>query len=130
MHAHRFTAGLLILLGSAFLGLGCKNDSATPYGSSTATGPSTSPTPPEPNTVVMSGMAFSPVTLTVAAGTTVTWKNLDGVAHTSTSDTGVWDTGRMAAGATATTTFRTAGSYPYNCVYHASMGMRGTVIVQ
>jgi plastocyanin len=78
----------------------------------------------------MLGMAFNPVTITVTVGSTVTWKNEDGVAHTSTSDTGVWDTGKMAAGATATTTFKTAGTYPYNCVYHASMGMKGTVIVQ
>jgi plastocyanin len=75
-------------------------------------------------------MTFSPATITVRVGTTVTWNNNDGVAHTSTSDTGVWDTGRLAPGATATTTFNTAGTFTYNCTYHAAMGMKGTVVVQ
>jgi plastocyanin len=127
---NRFTASTLLLLGLAMFAAACNNDPSNPYGSSAATAPSTPSTPAAPNTVVMSGMAFVPSTLTVTVGTTVTWKNVDGVAHTSTSDTGVWDTGRMVGGATATTTFTTRGTYPYNCVYHASMGMRGTVIVQ
>lgn len=130
MQTRKITSTILLVLGLALLAFGCNNDSSNPYGSSATTAPSSSPTPPAPNTVVMSGMAFSPASITVTVGTTVTWKNADGVAHTSTSDTGVWDTGRMAAGATATTTFATAGTYPYNCVYHASMGMKGTVIVQ
>ena len=70
------------------------------------------------------------VTITVAVGTTVSWKNTDGIAHTSTSDSGVWDTGNMPAGSTQTTTFNTAGTFAYHCTYHASMGMRGTVIVK
>jgi plastocyanin len=126
---NRFTAAALLLLGLAMFAAACNNDSSNPYGSSAATAPST-PSAPAPNTVVMSGMAFVPATITVTVGTTVTWKNADGVAHTSTSDTGVWDTGRIGAGATATATFTTPGTYPYNCVYHASMGMKGTVIVQ
>jgi plastocyanin len=118
------TVGTLSLSGS-----GCSSDASNPYGSS-ATAPAPAPAAASPNTVLMSGMVFSPVTITVAVGTTVTWKNNDGAAHTSTSDTGVWDTGNIAAGASATTTFNTAGTYPYNCKYHASMGMKGTVIVQ
>jgi plastocyanin len=123
------------VLGLGMLSLGewgCSSDSSTsPYGSyATAPAPAPAPTPAPSNTVLMSGMTFSPATITVAVGTTVTWKNNDGVAHTSTSDTGVWDTGNIAAGASTTTTFNTAGTFPYNCVYHASMGMRGTVIVQ
>jgi len=78
----------------------------------------------------MQGMAFSPATITVSVGTTVTWKNQDSYAHTSTSDSGVWDTGNIAGGTSATTTFNTAGTYPYHCTYHVSMGMKGTVIVQ
>ena len=78
----------------------------------------------------MAGMAFSPVTITVAVGTTVSWKNTDGIAHTSTSDSGVWDTGNMPAGSTQTTTFNTVGTFAYHCTYHAGMGMRGTVIVK
>ena len=78
----------------------------------------------------MVGMTFSPATITVAAGTTVTWQNTDSAPHTATSDDGKFDTGRLTAGATGRVTFDTPGTYPYNCIYHAAMGMRGTVIVQ
>lgn len=118
--------GVTFMLLSIVLS-GCKGGSSNPYGS-TPTGPS--PSPPPANTVQMQGMAFSPATITVAVGTTVTWKNLDVYAHTSTSDTGVWDTGNIPGGGSATTTFNTAGTFPYNCTYHVSMGMKGTVIVK
>ncbi len=119
--------GLGVVLALSLFGLGC-GKSYSSYGSS-PTAPS-SPAPVPPNTVVMSGMAFSPTTLTVSVGTTVTWKNTDGIAHTSTSSTGVWDTGNIPAGNSKTTTFNTAGTYPYVCTYHEAMGMKGTVIVQ
>jgi|WetSurMetagenome_2_1015567.scaffolds.fasta_scaffold05740_3 plastocyanin len=125
------TAVTLAMLG--IVGSGCSSDSSNPYASS-ATGPSVTPTPtPSPvaaNTVLMAGSVFSPASITVAVGTTVTWKNNDGIAHTSTSDTGVWDTGNIPAGGSTTTTFNTAGQFPYHCTYHLAMGMKGVVIVQ
>ena len=124
MRAVHGTMGLIGLLLISLLIGGCSGNSSS--NSYTPTGPS--PNPPPANTVLMSGMAFSPATLTVSAGTTVTWKNDDTMAHTSTSDTGVWDTGNIAAGASKTTTFPTAGTYAYHCTYHS--GMKGTVVVQ
>jgi len=120
----------LLAAGTAFMVLalvtsGCKSDPSNPYGS-TPTGPG----PTSPNTIVMAGSVFSPVADTVAVGTTVTWKNNDAYAHTSTSDTGIWDTGNIAGGASATTTFNTAGTYAYHCTYHVGMGMRGTIVVK
>ena len=123
-----FAAALVAIFAFSFVNSGCSSKSSNPYGSAP-----TSPAPPAaapPNTVEMSGMSFSPATITVAVGTTVTWKNTDGIAHTSTSDTGVWDTGNIPAGGSKTTTFNTAGTFPYQCTYHATMGMRGTVVVQ
>lgn len=128
MRATHFKAALFVFFALSLVGSGCSKDSSNPsYASST---PAPAPVPAAPNTVVMTGMVFSPATITVPVGTTVTWKNNDGIAHTSTSDTGVWDTGNMAAGASTTTTFNTAGTFPYRCTYHATMGMKGTVIVQ
>ncbi len=103
---------------------GCKNDSASPYG--------TSNTPPNvpPNTVVMNSSSFTPGALTVTRGTTVTWRNDDGRVHTSTSDITGWDTGDMAPGASRTTTFSTPGTFAYHCRYHRAMGMVGTITVQ
>jgi plastocyanin len=125
------TVVTLAMFGIA--GSGCSNDSSNPYGSS-ATGPTVSPSPTiapvSANTVSMAGSVFSPVSITVAVGTTVTWNNNDGIAHTSTSDTGVWDTGNIPAGGSTTTTFNTAGQFPYHCTYHLAMGMKGMVVVQ
>jgi plastocyanin len=110
------------MIGFVILGaLGCKSDS-----------PNSSPAPSNipPNTVVMGSRSFNPATLTVARGTTVTWRNDDGAVHTSTSDNTGWDTGDMQSGANSTTVFNTTGTFKYHCTYHRAMGMVGTIIVQ
>lgn len=122
LHAIRLVAVALLVL----VGVSCKNDSSNPYGSPTSPPPANAPA----NTVLMSGMAFSPATITVSVGATVTWKNNDGYGHTATSDAGAWNAGNIGAGASASHTFTTAGTYPYHCTYHAAMGMKGTVIVK
>jgi plastocyanin len=106
--------------GVALASLSCSKDSSNPGGSSGGSTP--------PNTVVMMNTAFSPANLTVAKGTTVTWKNNDGFDHTSTSNTGVWDTGTIAGGASKTTNFPDAGTFDYHCAIHA--GMTGKITVQ
>lgn len=114
-----------VSLGIVLVGVvGCKSDYASPYGTNN------SPANIPPNTVVMGSMSFNPATMTVARGTTVTWRNDDGAAHTSTSDSTGWDTGNMPAGASRTTTFNIAGTFRYHCTYHRSMGMVGTITVQ
>ncbi len=70
---------------------------------------------------------FSPDVTTVRAGTTVTWAN-DGIAqHTTTSATGLWDSGLLVTGATFSRLFPTAGAFPYSCTVHPNM--TGTVVV-
>lgn len=81
-----------------------------------------------PNTVTMAGMAFSPGTITVPAGTTITWKNTDNMAHTVTADDNSFDSGNIGAGSSYTRTFSVAGTYNYHCTIHA--GMNGKVVVQ
>jgi len=66
--------------------------------------------------------------MTIQKNTTITWKNNSGVTHTSTSNTGAWDTGDIASGASKTTTFATAGTFSFHCKYHAMM--TGTITVQ
>ncbi len=111
----------LIILSLAVIG--CKkNYSSNPV---TPTGVTATTT-----TVQMMGTSFSPATITVPVGTTITWKNASNMPHTSTSDNGVWDTGNIAAGASATTKFSTAGTFPYHCTYHVALGMVGTVVVK
>ena len=81
--------------------------------------------------------AFDPNTITVKAGTTVTWTNSDNVMHTVTSGTstgtagtpsGAFDSGFLAEGATWSYTFNEAGEYPYYCTPHP--WMIGKVIVE
>jgi plastocyanin len=91
------------------------------------------PPPPGPkggpgtNEVWIQGMAFTPSTITVAAGTTIKWTNKDAVNHTVTSDTGLFESGSMGDGATFSLMFDTPGSFPYHCAVHP--GMKATVVV-
>ncbi len=117
----------LVLVAASAVALrfwGCKSDSTNPYGTTSGTR-STSP-----NTVTMANISFSPSSLTITKGTTVTWINNDNVVHTSTSDTGVWSTGDIPPGGSKTTTFNTSGTFKYHCIYHVASGMTGTIVVQ
>lgn len=79
--------------------------------------------------VSINNFAFSPGSVTVGIGDTVTWTNNQaGVPHTVTSDTaGVMDSGTLASGATYAKTFDAAGTFTYFCAIHPTM--TGTVIV-
>lgn len=70
---------------------------------------------------------FQPTSITVKAGTTVTWKNTGAVAHTVTADDASFDSGHVAPGASFQHTFTTAGTYAFHCAIHRSM--TGTVVV-
>lgn len=103
----RVVAGLLMVAGLTVV----------PAASTTAGGPS----------VTVSDMRFTPATLTVAVGATVTWSFPDSIAHTSTSTQGFWNSGSRSGGQSFEHTFASAGTYPYQCTIHPSM--RGTVRV-
>ena len=82
-------------------------------------------------TVPISGYAFHPAKLVVAPGTKVTFANHDQTAHTATatgSGASGFDSGTIKPGASATVTFRKAGTYTYICQFHAFM--HGTVVVK
>ena len=76
----------------------------------------------------ISGFAFVPATVTVTVGTTVTWTNLDSVAHTVTSETDLFDSGNLARNATFSYSFADRGTFSYYCAIHPSM--RGKVSVE
>jgi plastocyanin len=65
--------------------------------------------------------AYQPGELTVVAGQTVLWRNSGLGPHTVTSDTGLFDSGKINAGETFTYTFTTPGSYSYSCTIHPTM---------
>ena len=115
--------GLLVILAGSFL-LSCSKggDSTTsPYGNNTNNN-NTNPQPSASgNTVSISGMSFSPGSLTVKAGTTVTWTNNDNTVHTVTADDASFSSGDMNNGSSYSHTFSAAGTYPYHCNYHPAM---------
>jgi plastocyanin len=73
---------------------------------------------------------FTPNTITVKAGDTVTWTDLDTSDHwvvaAPTSPTR-FDLGRQSTGGSVTFTIAAPGSYPYFCNLHNYM--KGTVVV-
>ena len=80
-------------------------------------------------------MTFSPATVSIAPGETITWNFNAPLPHTSTSDTNVgpevWDSGVQTSG-TFSHTFNTPGTYPYYCAVHSFPGgtlMNGVVEV-
>lgn len=134
---HLRVASLCMLVLSALVLLAACGGSSTGTGSGTT---ATTPTQANNAPVVMittdsSGtFTFSPATITIKAGTTVTWKNVTTVAHTVTSDDGgkTFDSGTSnpvaAQTGTFTFTFKTPGTFTYHCSFHPFM--KGTVIVQ
>ena len=78
--------------------------------------------------VAISNYAFHPATITVAAGTKVTFSNHDQTAHTATSSQPAFDTGTVKPGHSVTVVLKKAGSYTYYCQFHAFM--RGTIVVK
>ena len=71
---------------------------------------------------------FSPGTITVDVGDTVTWVNNGPTPHSATSSNGAFDTGIFPAGESRSHTFSEAGTFSYICTPHPNM--RGTVVVQ
>jgi plastocyanin len=121
----------LLLLASALLVLGCGSSTTgtTAGGQATTTaGPGTSSASGGAQ-VTLQNFAFSPTSVTVKVGDTVTWTNKDSTGHTVTADDGTTFTSpTMATGATFSFTFTKAGTYAYHCSIHPSM--TGTIVVQ
>lgn len=82
------------------------------------------------NAILIQNFAFSPATLAIKTGTTVTWTNRDSVTHTIAPDAGApagFGSGSLAPGASYQFTFTSPGTYAYHCSIHPSM--KGTVVV-
>lgn len=89
---------------------------------------------------VNSNNRFSPSTLTIQVGDSVTWTNSGGI-HNVRADNGSFrcangcdgegGDGNPASNSWSfTRTFNAPGTIAYNCEVHAFMGMRGTIIVE
>ena len=70
---------------------------------------------------------FSPGTVTIAVGDTVTWRNSGQAPHNATANNGSFGTGTINAGSSGSHTFNSAGTFSYICTIHPQM--KGTVRV-
>ena len=123
-------------------GGGCVNATASGSATGTSTGSNSTSGTSAPMTasVNLTGSQFSPGSVTIKVGGTVTWTHKDGtLRHTVTSDDGSFDSHPqctnpvtplsdcMDNGETFTQTFAKDGTFAYHCKIHS--GMTGTVTV-
>jgi len=83
------------------------------------------------NVITIKDFVFDPSSLTVKAGTTVTWVNQGSATHTVSSDQNSpvqFASAQLPTGASYSFTFASPGSYPYHCSIHPSMV--GTIRVE
>lgn len=84
--------------------------------------------------VVIEDFTFTPSEITVSAGTTITWTNMDRAANTATSGDspspdGVFETDTIdGGGETGSVKVKRRGTFSYFCLFHPLM--RGTVTVR
>jgi plastocyanin len=82
----------------------------------------------ERGVVKIDNFTFSPATLTVALGTTVTWTNDDDIPHTVMAKDKAFRSKPLDTGNQFSFTFATPGEYAYFCSLHPHMV--GKVIVK
>ena len=128
----RSLAPLAAVLFAAVLAAGCGSSGQKSSSTTAAGGTGTASTGGSAAAViVIKNFAYSPSSLTVPPGATVTVKNEDTATHTvtaSSSHSGAFDTGDIQPG--GSTTFKaptTSGTYEYICSIHQFM--HGTLVV-
>jgi plastocyanin len=122
MHAIHTRTIALVAASLIAMGLG---KLATAEGAEPA---AAAPTPTAtPVLVTIENFAFSPATVDIPVGGSVTWKNLDTASHTATDTNGAFDSKNLDQGMSFTFTFTKAGTYDYVCSYHPYM--KGTIVV-
>ena len=87
--------------------------------------------PVEDAVVTLTNFSFTPRTVRIKAGSSVTWEVKAGI-HTVKADNGSFESASMGPGKSFSHKFETAGTFRYFCTFHGSAGghnMAGTVIV-
>jgi plastocyanin len=80
------------------------------------------------NRIVVKDFMFNPNTLTIKAGSSVTWSNKDDEPHSVVSDAGLFRSGAMDTDESFTFKFDKPGTYHFTCSIHPRMV--GTIVVQ
>ena len=83
---------------------------------------------PDPTTIVIRGFMFTPVNITIKAGSKITWTNQDQEPHTVASSDGLFRSGALDTDESFSFKFDKPGSYHYVCTIHPRM--IGTITVE
>lgn len=121
------TTLLAATLAGTIVFAACGNDSdSSEEGSPAATGEAAG----SGTEVSIEGFEFEPESLTVSAGSTVTWTNRDDAIHSiqDESDLATEESDDLGEGDTFGITYDQPGEYPYICGIHNYM--TGTVVVE
>lgn len=78
--------------------------------------------------IVMKDFMFTPMSLTVKAGSTVTWANMDQEPHTVVSTAGLFRSGALDTNDSFSFKFDKPGTYQFACSIHPRM--TGTIVVR
>ena len=70
---------------------------------------------------------YSPASVSIHVGDTITWTNADDQDHTVIAQDGSFNSGNIGSGRSFSHTFTTAGTIAYYCKYHPRM--KGAVVV-
>ena len=82
-----------------------------------------------PNTVTIDNFFFTPGTITVKAGTTVTWTNKDDIPHgIASANNGFKKSAALDTDESYSFTFTAPGTYQYFCYLHPKMV--GSIVVE
>ena len=114
----------MILPLAAILALAaCSSNKAAPPATNSSTPAAAS------NTVQATAqLSFTPVSLSIKKGDTVTWTNSSGVAHNVTFQSGPSFNQALNDGSQISRAFTTTGSFNYFCSIHGQ-SMHGTIVV-
>jgi len=125
-------AALVIMLTA---GCSSSSTSGTIAPSATTGAPVTSPSAGGTNggTTLDQGtggqLVFTPTTVTVPHGSTITVNNLSAIPHTFTVSGQGIDVTNPSGSSHVVTIDLPAGTYPFICRFHVSSGMKGTLVV-
>ena len=114
--------------GARVAGCGSDDSDSAAMAQAAATPTTTTMESESTDKVRIADFKYAPETVTVKAGTEVTWTNSDDATHTATADDSSFDTGDLDKGDAKSVTFDQAGSFTYYCRFHPFM--KATVEVQ
>ena len=105
----RFFLSISALVVATFLIISCYKSKSS-YNSTPGT-----------SKITITSSAYSPASLNVVSGSTVTWTNTDNTIHTVTTEDGTVNSGDIAPGASFSKTFMATGTYNYHDAHNTTM---------